>query len=165
VAKLNEIAETFEILGDWEQRYQYLIEIGEKLPDMPTELKTDSNKVHECMSQVWVSPYTLAVEPNRVHFYGDCDSSIIKGVLALLIQLVDNKTSDEIQQLDVDEIFDRLNLAEHLSPNRHVGIYAIVNLMKNQASKFVSSSTAPSNNNAITATDHKSRTDGVSLLP
>ena len=165
MTKLNEIAETFEILGDWEQRYQYLIEIGEKLPDMPTELKTDSNKVHECMSQVWISPYTLAEKPNKIHFYGDCDSSIIKGVLALLIQLVDNKTSDEIQKLNIDEIFNRLNLAEHLSPNRHVGIYAIVNIMKNQASKFESSSTAPRKNKAIMATDQKSRFDDVSFMP
>jgi len=159
---LDEIAETFEILDDWDLRYQYLIELGESLPNMPTELKVDVNKVHECMSQVWILPYASEADPNKIHYHGDCDTSIIKGVLALLIQLVDNKSSDEIQQLDVDEIFSRLNLAEHLSPNRHVGIYAIVNLMKNQAGKFEICGALSSNNKGIAATDQTNRSDGSS---
>ena len=85
------------------------------------------------MSEVWVHPYEDLAETGKLHFYGDSDTSIIKGVLALLIQLVDDKTVDEIQQLDVDELFERLNLDEHLSPNRHVGVYAIVELMKQLA--------------------------------
>ena len=85
------------------------------------------------MSQVWVHPYKDVADPDRLHYYGDCDTSIIKGVLALLIQLADNKTADELNQLDVDELFERLNLDDHLSPNRHVGVYAIVELMKQQA--------------------------------
>jgi len=130
---LADIVDIFEILEDWEQRYQYLIELGEKLPPMPAEYKTEDNKVRGCMSQVWVHPYKDVAEPGRLHYYGDCDTSIIKGVLALLIQLADNKTADELDQLDVDEIFERLNLDDHLSPNRHVGVYAIVELMKQQA--------------------------------
>lgn len=130
---LNDIVDIFELLEDWEQRYQYLIELGEKLPAMPVEYKTEDNKVKGCMSQVWVTPYVDEHDPNKLHFYGDCDTSIIKGVLALLIQLADNKTAAELNQVDVDEIFERLNLDEHLSPNRHVGVYAIVELMKQQA--------------------------------
>lgn len=130
---LDDIVDIFEILEDWEQRYQYLIELGEKLPPMPAEYKTEDNKVRGCMSQVWVHPYKDVADPDRLHYYGDCDTSIIKGVLALLIQLADNKTADELNQLDVDELFERLNLDDHLSPNRHVGVYAIVELMKQQA--------------------------------
>ena len=130
---LDDIVDIFEILEDWEQRYQYLIELGEKLPPMPAEYKTEDNKVRGCMSQVWVHPYNDVADPGRLHYYGDCDTSIIKGVLALLIQLADNKTADELNQLDVDELFERLNLDDHLSPNRHVGVYAIVELMKQQA--------------------------------
>ena len=63
---LDEIAETFEILDDWELRYQYLIELGESLPDMPAEFKVDTNKVHECMSQVWISPYASEADPNKI---------------------------------------------------------------------------------------------------
>jgi cysteine desulfuration protein SufE len=68
-----------------------------------------------------------------VRFEGECDTAIIKGVLALLIELASGRTEQEIQRLDVDEIFRRLALDEHLSPNRHVGVYAIVDLMKQQA--------------------------------
>ena len=75
-------------------------------------------------------------EPDNEHlvyFTGDCDTAIIKGVLALLIKLSSGKTADEIQTLELDEVFDKLQLGEHLSPNRHVGVYAIVELMKAKA--------------------------------
>lgn len=130
---LDQISDVFEMLGDWEQRYQYLIELGEQLPDMPAEYMTDDNKVKGCMSQVWVHAYADKDNADILHYHGECDTSIIRGVLAVLIQLVDSRTADEIQQLNVDELFARLNLDEHLSPNRHVGIYAIVELMKQQA--------------------------------
>lgn len=130
---LDDIVDIFELLEDWEQRYQYLIELGEKLPAMHSEHKTEDNKVKGCMSQVWVYAYPDDKDTDKLHYHGDCDTSIIKGVLAILIELADNKTAAEIQQLDVDELFERLNLDEHLSPNRHVGVFAIVELMKQQA--------------------------------
>ena len=130
MTSLDEIVEVFEMLGDWEQRYQFLMELGEELPPMPDELKTDDNKVKGCMSQVWVSPYPDDKDQQCWHFHAECDTAIIKGVLAVLVKLVDGKTAEQIQQLDVDEIFERLQLYDHLSPNRHVGIYAIVELMK-----------------------------------
>ena len=130
---LDEVVEIFDILGDWDQRYQYLVELGEKLPAMPEEYRTGENKVKGCMSQVWVKAYRDARDPNHIHYYGDCDTSIIKGVLALLIQLLDGKTVEEIEALDVDEFFRRLKLDENLSPNRHFGVYALVELMKEQA--------------------------------
>ena len=132
MASLDDIVEIFELLGDWDQRYQYLTELGEKLPAMPAELRTEDNKVRGCMSQVWVCAYRDEDSPGLVRFHGDCDTSIIKGVLAVLIQLSAGKTVEEIEQLDVDELFTRLNLDEHLSPNRHIGVYAIVELMKQQ---------------------------------
>jgi cysteine desulfuration protein SufE len=133
MTNLDDIVDIFELLGDWDQRYQYLTELGEKLPPMPEALKTEANKVKGCMSQVWVSAWQDAANPQLINYYGDCDTSIIKGVLAVLIQLCAGKTVAAIEQLDVDELFARLNLDEHLSPNRHVGVYAIVTLMKQQA--------------------------------
>ena len=140
MANLDDIVDIFELLGDWDQRYQYLTELGEKLPAMPEELRTEDNKVKGCMSQVWVYAYRHGDAPGLVRFHGDCDTSIIKGVLAVLIQLSAGKTVEEIEQLDVDELFSRLNLDEHLSPNRHIGVYAIVELMKQQARNLESSS-------------------------
>ena len=80
---LDDIVEIFELLGDWDQRYQYLTELGEKLPPMPVALKTEANKVKGCMSQVWVSAWRDDAQPQLINFYGDCDTSIIKGVLAV----------------------------------------------------------------------------------
>jgi cysteine desulfuration protein SufE len=139
MTRLDDIVDIFELLGDWEQRYQYLTELGEKLPAMPEALRTEENKVRGCMSQVWVCACRDEHNPEIIHFYGDCNTSIIKGVLAVLIQLASGKTVAEVEQLDVDVLFSRLGLDEHLSPNRHVGVYAIVELMKQQARNLQSS--------------------------
>ncbi len=130
---LDDIVENFELLDDWEQRYLYITELGENLPPMPDALKTDENHVKPCMSQVWVCAYRDEKDPSLIRYYGDCDTSIIKGVLAILIELASGRSASAIEQLDVDEVFERLHLYDHLSPNRHVGVYAIVELMKQQA--------------------------------
>ena len=134
--KLDEIVTAFELLGDWDQRYGYLLELGEQLPFMPREDKTEDNRVKPCMSRVWVKAIPDPADPTHIAFRGDCDTAVIKGVLALLIQLCSGQTWQEIRELDLDEVFVRLRLDEHLSPNRHVGVYAIVDLMKSQAARL-----------------------------
>lgn len=131
--ELDEIVEVFELLGDWDARYQYLVELGEHMEPMPDQEKSEDNRVKGCMSQVWVQAHPVPEQPKHVFYHGDCDTAVIKGVLALLIKMASNKSTDEVEKLDVDEVFERLNLDEHLSPNRHVGVYAIVELMKSQA--------------------------------
>jgi cysteine desulfuration protein SufE len=133
MTQLPDIIETFELLGDWDTRYQYLVDLGEQLPPMPEDERIEANRVKACMSKVWVYAWEDPGKPDHIHFGGDCDTGIIKGVLALLIQLADAKTVAEIEAFDMDEFFERLQLGEHLSPNRHVGVYAIVDLMKQQA--------------------------------
>jgi len=140
---LADIVDTFELLGDWDQRYQYLIELGEGLPPMPDALMTEDNRVKPCMSTVYVAAYPDPDKPGRVRYHGDCDTAIIKGVLALLIDLCSGKSAAAIQDIDMDDIFEQLQLGEHLSPNRHVGIYAIVDLMKSQARALHSQQTEP----------------------
>ena len=129
---IQDIIDTFDLLGDWDQRYQYLIEIGERLPPMDLADKTDANRVMECMSTVHVVAKSNGRD-GALRFEGDCDTAIIKGVVALLVGLFSGKTAAEIEQTDVDALFSGLQLEEHLSPNRHVGVYAIVNKMKRQA--------------------------------
>jgi cysteine desulfuration protein SufE len=85
------------------------------------------------MSTVHTAAHARSDAPVHIEYTGDCDTSIIKGVVALLVQLFAGKTPDEIDELDVDELFEGLHLEEHLSPNRHVGVYAIVDQMKRQA--------------------------------
>ena len=133
MTSLQDIVETFELLGDWDERYQYLVEVGEQLPPLPEAARDEDHRVKACMSRVWVCAYPDPHRDGRIAFHGDCDTAIIKGVLALLIQLCSGKTAQEIQELDMDEVFRRLQLDEHLSPNRHVGVNAIFELMKTQA--------------------------------
>ena len=130
---LDDVVDAFELLGDWDQRYQYLVELGRKLPPLPEPLRVEDNRVKGCMSQVWVSAYRNPENPEQIRYHGDCDTTIIKGVLTLLIQLVDRRPVADLEKLDVDEFFERLKLDDHLSPNRHVGVFAIVELMKKQA--------------------------------
>lgn len=131
--ELDEIVDMFALLGDWDQRYEFIIEMGESLPEMPEKYKIEDLLVKGCMSQVWLRSYTKPGKPEEVYFHGDSDTAVIKGIVALLIQLIEGKSAEEIQKLDLDEIFTRLQLADHLSPSRHVGVYAIVNLLKKQA--------------------------------
>ena len=126
---LDDYVETFELFDDWDQRYQYLTELGEQLPALPEALRTEDNRVKGCMSKVWVSAYT---DSGLVGFHADCDTATIKGVLALLVDLMSEKPADQVLATDLDEIFDRLALDDHLSPNRHFGVYAMVELMKQQ---------------------------------
>jgi len=133
MTELAEIVDTLELLGDWEARYQYLMELGEKSPPMPQTLKTDANYVKPCMSTVHVAALPVPGQADSIRFVGDCDTAIIKGVLAVLISLCNERSSAQIQAIDMDEIFRQLQLDEHLSPNRHVGVYAIFELMKKQA--------------------------------
>ena len=130
---IDDFVDDFGLLGDWDQRYQYLIELGEQLPEMPVALKIEENRVKACMSKVWVSAYTEPNDKDEIYYLGDSDSSIIKGVLALLIELASGNKPEKIIRIDMDELFKRLELDEHLSPNRHVGVYAIVELIKQQA--------------------------------
>ncbi len=133
MSEIEEIVEAFEFLDDWDARYHYLIELGEALPAMPPELKTVENWVRPCMSTVHVTASRVPQQPQLIRFAGDCDTAIIKGVLALLIDLLSNRSLEEIRALDVDRLFKRLQLEEHLSPSRHVGIYAIVDKMRERA--------------------------------
>jgi cysteine desulfuration protein SufE len=129
---IEDVVDNFELLDDWDSRYAYLVELGEALPPLDDQWRTEKNRVQGCISKVWVAAQPEGNSGN-ITYVGDCDTAVIKGVLALLIELMSGRTPEEIEQTDVDGLFDRLKLAENLSPNRHFGIYGIVNLMKSQA--------------------------------
>ncbi|MGD8234650.1 MAG: SufE family protein [Chromatiales bacterium] len=126
------LIEDFEFLEDWPSRYAYLIELGEKLPALDERHRTEDNRVKGCMSQVWVHAVQRS-GGRKIDYTGDCDTAIIKGILAVLIELMSGLTREEIEDLDLEELFDALQLRENLSPSRHFGVYAIVELMKQQA--------------------------------
>lgn len=123
----HDLIETFAQLPDWEDKYAYLIDMGKKLPPMPDSLKVDEVLVPGCTSRVWM--IAASQDKNgetQFHFTADSDASIVKGLVAVLLSLVQDKTWEQIHGVDVAEIFGRLGLAEHLTPSRRNGFFAMV---------------------------------------
>ena len=140
--ELDELIETFEFLGDWEERYRYLIDLGRKLPPMPAEEHTEANKVRGCMSQVWLAHDLVPGNPPRLEFRGDSDAHIVKGLIALLLAVVADKTPQQILDTDIGSVFTRLGLESHITMNRRNGFYAMVERIKAMAAAHAAGSTA-----------------------
>lgn len=131
--QLERIVETFEFFQDWEDRYNYMAELGQKMPAFPEADRIDANKVQGCVSQVWITVRAENGPKPVLHFAGDSDTSIIKGIVAILLSIYSGKTAKQALEVDVDAIFERLGIFEHLSPNRHVGVYAMVEKFRDLA--------------------------------
>lgn len=127
---LDELADTFEMLGDWEERYRYLIELGRELPPLPDAEHTEANKVRGCMSQVWFTHELQPGSPPKLVFHGDSDAHIVKGLIAVLFALTSGRTPQEILALDIGGAFERLGLESNISMNRRNGFYAMVERIK-----------------------------------
>lgn len=121
---IEEIVDNFQLLEDWEDRYRYLIDLEKSLPPMPEALKTDTARVRGCMSQVWM---VLGRDPQgRLQLVADSDARIVRGLIAVLRATYEGRTTAEAAQIDIDRIFSRLGLDQHLSPNRRNGFRAMV---------------------------------------
>lgn len=128
---LDELIENFEMFDDWEERYSYLIDLGKQLPELPPEDYTETNKVNGCMSQVWmIATVDTAHEPPTLKIIADSDAHIVKGLIAILLVVYSGKTATEIAHIDIQDIFERLELSSHLSMNRRNGFYAMVERIK-----------------------------------
>jgi cysteine desulfuration protein SufE len=123
------IVDEFSFFGDWTERYQYLIDLGRKLPPFPDELKTEENKVHGCQSQVWLVP---SGDANRMEFRAISDSAIVSGLIALLLRVYSGRSANEI--LDTAPRFvESIGLAQHLSPTRNNGLAAMFKTIQEYA--------------------------------
>ena len=133
--QVDELVERFEFFDDWEERYAYLIDLGKGLAPMPLAEKTDANKVLGCMSQVW-----LQLEPSEglLHFRGDSDSAIVKGLVAVLRIAFSGQSPQVILEFDLKTAFRRMGLDEHLSPNRRNGFFSMVGLVRARAQSMLS---------------------------
>lgn len=123
------IADEFAFFGDWTERYQYLIDLGRKLPPFPDELKVEAHKVHGCQSQVWL---VAAGDRNRLTFRAISDSAIVSGLIALLLRVYSGRPAREI--LDTQPTFvESIGLAKHLSPTRSNGLIAMLQTIQAKA--------------------------------
>ena len=125
-----ELKENFGLLDEWDDRYAYLIDLGRKLPLLPEVYKTEGTKVRGCMSQVWLVPGGTTVD---FRFAADSDSSIVKGLIAVLASLFSGHSAAEVAAIDAEAEFRALGLEQHLSPNRRNGFVAMVGRIKDEA--------------------------------
>ena len=123
----EELLENFSYLDSWEDKYKYLIELGDELPPFPESDKTDVNKVEGCMSQVW---FTYQKVDDKYTFNATSDAHIVRGLEAVLLTLINGKTGPEIQETDILAAFQQMGLEEHLSPTRRNGFYAMISRVK-----------------------------------
>ncbi|ARX33747.1 MULTISPECIES: cysteine desulfurase sulfur acceptor subunit CsdE [Proteus] len=121
---LDGLFQDFQKSKSWEDKYRQLIQLSRKLPALPNELKTTENEIKGCENRVW-----LGVELNndgKYHIYGDSDGRIVKGLLAVILTTVENKTAQEIANIDILAIFEQLGLANQISQSRTDGVNAII---------------------------------------
>ncbi len=123
---IDRIMQNFDVLTDWEDRYRYIIELGRKLPPFDEEYKVDDNLVRGCVSQVWLVTDVRDGDPPVIEFRADSDAQIVKGLVAILLSLYSGKTAREILTADIRSIFQKLDLAKHLSINRANGFASMV---------------------------------------
>ena len=129
----QEVIEEFEGFDDWMDKYQMLIDLGSEQEPLPEQYKVESNLIDGCQSRVWLQAY-LTPE-GKIHFQAESDALIVKGIVTLLIRVLDNQTPDDILNADLHFIED-IGLKEHLSPTRSNGLLAMMKQMKMYAIAF-----------------------------
>lgn len=129
----DDVRDEFDIL-DREDRYRLLIDLGRALEPMPEALKTEATKVRGCSAQVWV--YPVAQPDGRLHFLADSDAHITKGIVALILALVQDRTPQQILDLDIRASLAPFDLANQLSSNRTQGIPNMIELIRETAARL-----------------------------
>ena len=129
----DEIIDEMSGMDDWLDRYAYIIDLGNTLPPIPEAMKTPTNLIEGCQSRVWID--AKENDEKIIHFEADSDALIVKGIVALLMRVLNDRTPDEILNADLYFI-DKIGLSEHLSPTRSNGLVAMVKQIRNYAAAF-----------------------------
>ncbi len=135
---LEKLISNFELLGDWEERYGYLIDLGKKLPGLSDAEKSEDNRVHGCQAMVWL---VMEPDPERadaLRIRADSDAFIVRGLIAVLQLIFNSGTPDEILKADAKSVLGKLGLDNHLSPTRKNGLFAMVERIRTLAGASVS---------------------------
>ena len=122
----DEIIDEFSMFEDWEERYQYMIDLGKTLPLIEQQYKTEDNIIKGCQSKVWVH---ANMDDNKIAFTADSDAIITKGIIAILIRVFSNQHPTAIIEADT-EFIDKIGLKEHLSPTRANGLVSMIKQLK-----------------------------------
>jgi cysteine desulfuration protein SufE len=122
----DEIIEEFALFDDWTDKYEYIIDIGKKLPPLSPEYKTEENKIKGCQSQVWLH---ADVKEGKLQFEGDSDAVIVKGLIGLLIRVLSNQKPEDVARANLHFI-DNIGMSSHLAQTRSNGLASMVKQMK-----------------------------------
>jgi len=135
LSAIDVIRDDFASLDEWEDRYRYVIELGHSLEPLGAEAHNDANKVRGCVSQVWLEcePNTSAEGEKVLHYRGDSDSHLVRGLIAIAIALFSDRTPAQILATDPLEAFRALGLEQHLTPQRSNGVRAMVDRIRTDA--------------------------------
>jgi cysteine desulfuration protein SufE len=127
---VDELLATFDLFDDWEDRYKYIIELGDELDTLADEHKTEVNRVQGCQSNVWLVADVKPGDPTMVDFQADSDSQIVRGLIAILMSVYNNRTPQEILSFDIRGLFEKIGLSQHLSRSRSNGFFSMVNRIR-----------------------------------
>ncbi len=132
---VEDLFDEFEFLGSWEDRCEYLIDLGFELPSLPAEEKSERNRVHGCQSNVWmtVRPTNDDAGETRLEIHADSDAMIVKGLIAVLLTIYNGKTPREVIETDVAGVFTKLGLDRNLSTARKSGLAGMVKRIHEEA--------------------------------
>ncbi len=125
------IRDEFAFFGDWSERYQYLIDLGRKLPEFPDEFRTEAHRLHGCQSMVWIVP---SGDAGRLDFAAASDSAIVSGLVYLALRVYSGRSAQEILATDPAYIAD-IGLAKHLSPTRSNGLASLLAFIRDTAQR------------------------------
>ena len=120
---IEELIENFELLGQWEDRYRYIIELGRKIPEFNPDHRIEEYLVRGCQSQVWL---VCEKQDSLLHFRADSDAHIVRGLLSIILMMYSDKSPEQILSVDAKTVFTELGLDQHLSPSRANGLNSMV---------------------------------------
>lgn len=126
----QDLIDAFSFLGDWDARYQFIIDLGRKLPPMDAALKTEGSRVHGCQSTVHM---ISRIEDGKLEFIAESDAAIVNGLIAILEKVYNDTTPSEVLAFDVETFLQQLGLEEHLSPTRRNGLHEMVKRIRKLA--------------------------------
>lgn len=130
---IEEIADEFALLPDWEERISYVIELARKLEPLSDDERTEETRVKGCVSRVWLVSQPGTETPQKLYFRGDSDAHLVRGEVALLLRIFSGRTPEEILSVEPQAVFERLGLKDALTAQRSNGLFSMMSRIQSEA--------------------------------